>query len=237
MAEDGFFPQDIINQDVKYPIFLKALANVDDEYWINIFKGLSNGISPKGVYVNEKYITCSIKNAEFSLNYTLYHYNELYDILKSRFKKCKYLYSSLDKNERQTKIKTIRKELQNQQFEKSNVLRNKTCRNIALFDFVLSKQEKYNLTNEYTEQLVRILHDLINRKIITNHDIFLEDGKIITIKGITFNTSGRIEYVFDKKPKYKETYKKTSTKEYMHTYWESYLNRIDNDLFSVKHNK
>ena len=110
MTEESFLPQDIINQDVKFPIFLHAIADVNDDYWINIFKGLSKGTGPKGIYINEKYITCSIKNAEFSLNYTLYDSAKLYYILKSRLKKCKHLYSSSDRTENQNKIKTIRQE-------------------------------------------------------------------------------------------------------------------------------
>ena len=105
---------------ILYPIFLKLSCKMQDNFWRYVYEDLAYGRTPYGLYLQDDYLCCYIKNKEFSYKITDNEstLDELHDLLK---KKAGIL-SEKDKiedrdsllNEKLTKIKSIQKNISHQ---------------------------------------------------------------------------------------------------------------------------
>lgn len=164
---------------ILYPIFLKLSCKMQDNFWRYVYEDLAYGRAPYGLYLQDDYLCCYIKNKEFSYKITDNEstLNELHDLLK---KKAGIL-SEKDKiedrdsllNEKLTKIKSIHK---------------KTYRDTLIQNYIIREGKLYNIDIECLRKLLKFLNNGFLFKIISLQDLcFTTDQNMIeSIRGIVF---------------------------------------------------
>lgn len=175
------------NEDILFPIFLKCCKLCkDSNFWSTIFQDLSKGIPPYGTYISKNYLCCSYKNKEFSyfIDNTLDSETVYKDIKRIFINKLQL--TSL--NEKIEKFKSIQ--------ENNNVkedikcwsdIRKKNARNIFLDKFIVEKSKDNNLSLKQSKTLLKLIYYFILIRTISHKNIIFENGKIESIKGITFS--------------------------------------------------
>ena len=58
-----------MNNIKQQPRFLLCSSYTNDNFWKQIFSDLSRGKLPRGIQMNDEYISCGYKNKEFNYYY------------------------------------------------------------------------------------------------------------------------------------------------------------------------
>jgi hypothetical protein len=168
-------------KEIIYPYFLHCCHETDELFWKYIFEDLSYGRAPYGVYFTKGFICCGFKGKEFS-----YRINEnkpipeLFQDIKKILQTKLGLQSTEDLINVRQKFDETTKELSLADCSDWSKVKKKEVKNLLLETFVIK-----NNPNESRIKLKKQLSTLLlalQLKIITNEDIAIENGKIISIK-------------------------------------------------------
>uniref|UniRef100_A0A6C0KGH8 Uncharacterized protein n=1 Tax=viral metagenome TaxID=1070528 RepID=A0A6C0KGH8_9ZZZZ len=175
-----------LRRDVIYPIFLKCLPFVEDEFWKETFEELSYGNCYQGSYLSKGFLCCNVKGKEFIYKFLDKEpqriYNDISKLLKEKL-------NIMSKNDRKILIHEFEELEQHLKILKQtewNDIKKKSVKDILFQNYLI----KHKKENELRDSQIRCLYHTINLgmmlKSIKNTDIVYHDGEIFEIKGITF---------------------------------------------------
>lgn len=163
---------------ILYPIFLKLSSKMTDNFWRYVYEDLSYGKTPYGLYIQDEYLVCYIKNKEFSYRIndsTEESLEELHVLLKKRAG----ILSEKDKIE-------DRETLLNEKIEQTKSIHKKTYRDNLIQNYIIRQGKKYNIKTDVLKNLLSFLSNAFLFKIITLQDIQFKLDQIESIQGIIF---------------------------------------------------
>lgn len=208
-------------EEIIYPVFLKCCNLCENNFWVNIFVDLSKGITPYGTYISKDYFCCSYKNKEFSYKIsneadTEKLYADVIYLLKHKLK-----LTSL--NEKLEQINTLKSK--NKKEETWNSIRKRSTRKMLLEKYVVEQASEHNLSLKERKKLLNLIYYFTLIKSLSHKDFIMENKKIVSIKGISFEP-GRV--VIDSELKEINVYDTSikKTKNTMHSNWTKYLKEI-----------
>ena len=166
-----------MSKEIKYPIFLKLSTKMEDNFWRFIYEDLAYGKVPYGLYIQENYLCCYIKNKEFS--YKITNNSDSLDELHSLLRKRAGILSEKDK------IHT-KENLYNQKVNEMHSINKKNYRDNLIQNYVIHQGKKNNIKLDVLKNLLMFLNNAFLFKIISLNDIKFHEHSIESIKGILF---------------------------------------------------
>jgi uncharacterized protein (UPF0297 family) len=171
----------VLKKEIIYPYFLECIELTNDNEWKIIFENLAYGIAPQGTFINKDYLYCRLKNKEFSYKIDRKSNKILFDEVKDILSK---VYNSKNKKNVLNDIK-LESNLKEVALSWKDI-KKKNIKDLLFELYVIDMKKKYNLSDKVSKYLFSIICIALMLKSITNKDIFYENGKIVSINGITF---------------------------------------------------
>lgn len=175
-----------VKKDIIYPIFIKCCPFACDSFWENIFEDLAYGKCPYGTYISKDFLCCNYKNKDF--NYKIDKnlspetlYNEIYNLFVNKLG----LLSQKDKIQKKKAFVDLENSMKNSRKNWSDI-RKKNIKDIMIELYVSHVKSKHSLTLKQAKNLLSIIIIAMVFKVITNNDIYYENGRIQNINGIDF---------------------------------------------------
>ena len=165
------------NKIIKYPIFLQLSSRMDDNFWRFIYEDLAYGKVPYGLYIQDNYLCCYIKNKEFS--YKITNNRDSLDDLHTLLRKRAGILSEKDK------IST-KENLYNQKMNENHSINRKNYRDNLIQNYVICQGKKNNIKLDNLKNLLMFLNNAFLFKVISLNDIKFNNNTIDSIKGIIF---------------------------------------------------
>ncbi len=159
-------------------MFLKMSSKMTDNFWRYVYEDLSYGKTPYGLYIQDEYLCCYIKNKEFSYRITdstEESLEELHLLLKKRAG----ILSEKDKIE-------DRETLLNEKIEQTKSIHKKTYRDNLIQNYIIRQGKKYNIKTDVLKNLLSFLSNAFLFKVISLQDIQFKLDRIESIEGIIF---------------------------------------------------
>ena len=173
----------VLKKEIVYPYFLECIELTDENDWKIIFENLAYGIPPHGTFINKDYIYCKLKNKEFSYkidrkssNQILF--DEIRDLLSKVYNNSKNKKNVLNDLKLESNLKNTASSWKD--------IKKKNIKDLLFEMYVIDMKKKYNLSDKISKYLFSIICIALMLKSITNKDIVYENGKIVSINGITF---------------------------------------------------
>lgn len=162
---------------ILYPIFLKLSSKMTDNFWRYIYEDLAYGKTPYGLYIQDNYLCCFIRNKEFSFKITdnVESLEDLHNLLRKRAG----ILSEKDKIEDKENI-------YNEKSRESQCITKKNYRDNLIQNYIIKSGKKYNIKLELLKSLLMFLNNAFLFKIISRSDIVFKNDCIDSIKGIIF---------------------------------------------------
>lgn len=169
-------------EEIIYPVFLKCCNLCENNFWVNVFVDLAKGVTPYGTYISKDYFCCSYKTKEFSYKIrndieSQQLFSDVTNLLKNKLK-----LTSL--NEKIQQINILKSK--NKRDESWNSIRKRSTRKMLLEKFVIEKGVEINLTMKEQKKLLNLIYYFTLIKSLTHKDFIMEDKKITSINGISF---------------------------------------------------
>ena len=162
-----------------YPIFLKFSSKLQDNFWRFVYEDLSYGITPYGVYIQDDYICCYIKNKEFSWKIVEDNVDSVQQLHELLQKKAGIL-SEKDKVEKKENLKE-------EKMKEGKSMNKKTYRDNLIQNYIIKEGKKYEIRIDILKNLLSFLNNAFLFKVISVSDIvFNKLGEMESIKGIEF---------------------------------------------------
>lgn len=176
--------------ELLYPFLIECCKYTEDRFWKSIFEDLAYGITPSGTYINKDFLMCNYKDKEFTYKIQNKNSREIYDDLFNIFKSKLCLVS---RDEIINKKKIIEDKYSNHLYEYVywSDIKKKNIKELMIERYAIEMKNNYNLTHAQTKYLVSIIFLAFVFKIFTSNDIEIENGKILNIKGLEYE-SGKI---------------------------------------------
>ena len=176
-----------IRRDVLYPIFLKCLPYVEDEFWKDTFEELSYGNCYQGSYLSKGFLCSNVKGREFVYKFIDKEpekiYNDISKLLKDKL-------NIMSKNDRRlliTEFEEVEKNLKNLKNTEWNDIKKKSTKDILFQNFLIDAKKKYELRDSQLKCLYNSINLGLMLKSIKNTDIIYKNGEIQEIKGFVFS--------------------------------------------------
>tara|TARA_B100001027_G_scaffold213830_3_gene185085 strand:+ start:1456 stop:2040 length:585 start_codon:yes stop_codon:yes gene_type:complete len=150
---------------------------MDDNFWRFIYEDLAYGKVPYGLYIQDNYLCCYIKNKEFS--YKITNNSDSLDELHSLLRKRAGILSEKDR------IHT-RENLYNQKITEMHSINKKNYRDNLIQNYVICQGKKNNIKLDILKNLLMFLNNAFLFKVISLNDITFDNQSIESIKGILF---------------------------------------------------
>jgi hypothetical protein len=180
----------VLKKEIIYPYFLECIELTNDNEWKIIFENLSYGIPPPCTFINKDYLYCKLKNKEFSYKIDRKPNKILFEEIKEVLSK---VYNSKNKKNILNDIK-LESNLKEVALSWKDI-KKKNIKDLLFELYVIDMKKKYNLSDKVSKYLFSIICIALMLKSITNKDIIYENGKIVSINGITFENGN---FKFDK---------------------------------------
>jgi hypothetical protein len=174
-----------IKKDIIYPIFIQCCPFTCDNFWELIFEDLAYGKCPYGTYISKNFLCCSYKNKEFSYKIEKKDpeilYTEIYTLLTDKLG----LLSHSDKIQKKKAFMDLEDLMKDSRKTWADI-RKKNIRELMLELYVTKMKIKHSLSLKQAKHLLSIIFIAMVFKVITNNDIYYENGRIKYIEGIDF---------------------------------------------------
>ena len=141
---------------ILYPIFLKLSSKMTDNFWRYIYEDLAYGKTPYGLYIQDNYLCCFIRNKEFSFKITdnVDSLEDLHNLLRKRAG----ILSEKDKIEDKENI-------YNEKSRESQCITKKNYRDNLIQNYIIKSGKKYNIKLELLKSLLMFLNNAFLFKI------------------------------------------------------------------------
>lgn len=171
-----------ICKEILYPYFLECTQFTNgDKYWNSIFENLSYGICPHGVYINNNYLCCNHKVHKF--RYSLLNKNP-----KTLYKDIHKILSKLGLMSKKDKLSIYS---DNDDFLLTDwyLIKKKSIKNTLIEKYVITKQKEHNLSDQTTQELLKVIRLGILLKTILHKHITFNNNVIEDINCIHFKNN------------------------------------------------
>lgn len=209
-----------------YPIFSKCKEYTRDEFWITIFEELSQGKTPKVIYISGDVIYSSNKRKNFS--YPIPQENEkspeeVFRELKELLINNTSLYSSIDLEQKKKKL--IPHYLSNEINDDTtwNEIKKKNLREVFIIKYVIRMKIKHNLTWNSARLLYSTIQLSLECKTHTSKDIIFHKKEIEKIIDIEYDKGKKC---FVNNREYEESNEEETNKKYLYLFWDKYVSNF-----------
>lgn len=176
-----------IRRDVLYPIFLKCLPYVEDEFWKDTFEELSYGNCYQGSYLSKGFLCSNVKGREFVYKFIDKEPEKIYFDISKLLKDKLNIMSKNDRKILITEFEEVEKNLKNLKNTEWNDIKKKSTKDILFQNFLIDAKKKYELRDSQLKCLYNSINLGLMLKSIKNTDIIYKNGEIQEIKGFVFS--------------------------------------------------
>lgn len=176
-----------IRRDVLYPIFLKCLPYVEDEFWKDTFEELSYGNCYQGSYLSKGFLCSNVKGREFVYKFIDKEPDKIYFDISKLLKDKLNIMSKNDRKILITEFEEVEKNLKNLKNTEWNDIKKKSTKDILFQNFLIDAKKKYELRDSQLKCLYNSINLGLMLKSIKNTDIIYKNGVIHEIKGFLFS--------------------------------------------------
>lgn len=176
-----------IRRDVLYPIFLKCLPYVEDEFWKDTFEELSYGNCYQGSYLSKGFLCSNVKGREFVYKFIDKEPEKIYFDISKLLKDKLNIMSKNDRKILITEFEEVEKNLKNLKNTEWNDIKKKSTKDILFQNFLIDAKKKYELRDSQLKCLYNSINLGLMLKSIKNTDIIYKNGVIHEIKGFLFS--------------------------------------------------
>jgi hypothetical protein len=206
-----------------YPIFLECCDYIKDDFWMTIFKDMSNGKLPYGIHINNKRtLTTHYKNKNFNYVYHDKHPKDIFYDLKELLVENFGLRSRCDNVKYEEKLKENLKDITENRDNIWKSIKRNSIKTILLINYVIENKHIYNLDAQISKNLLYDLKCFLYSKQLISDDIILEDGKIKEITLVKYSNNNYFIEI-TREPKYTKPIEKFEN--LMITHWLKVLNK------------
>jgi len=175
-----------IRRDVLYPIFLKCLPYVEDEFWKDTFEELSYGNCYQGSYLSKGFLCSNVKGREFVYKFIDKEPEKIYFDISKLLKDKLNIMSKNDRRVLITEFEEVEKNLKNLKNTEWNDIKKKSTKDILFQNFLIDAKKRYELRDSQLKCLYNSINLGLMLKSIKNTDIIYKNGEIQEIKGFVF---------------------------------------------------
>lgn len=175
-----------LKRDVIYPIFLKCLPYVEDEFWKETFEELSYGNCYQGSYVSKGFLFSNVKSKEFAYKFIDKEPEKIYNDITKLLKEKLNIMSKNDRSILINEFEEIEKNIKNIKNVDWNDIKKKSIKDILFQNYIINVKKKYDLRDSQVKCLYNTINLGLMLKSIKNSDIVYVNGEIQEIKGFSF---------------------------------------------------
>ena len=176
-----------IRRVVLYPIFLKCLPYVEDEFWKDTFEELSYGNCYQGSYLSKGFLCSNVKGREFVYKFIDKEPEKIYFDISKLLKDKLNIMSKNDRRVLITEFEEVEKNLKNLKNTEWNDIKKKSTKDILFQNFLIDAKKRYELRDSQLKCLYNSINLGLMLKSIKNTDIIYKNGEIQEIKGFVFS--------------------------------------------------
>jgi hypothetical protein len=185
-----------IKRDVLYPIFLKCLPHVEDEFWRETFEELSYGNCYQGAYISKGFLCSNVKGREFVYKFIDKEPEKIYVDISKLLKEKLNIMSKNDRRLLINEFEEVEKNLKSMKNVEWNDIKKKSTKDILFQNYLIGVKAKYELRDSQLKCLYNAINLGLMLKSIKNSDIVYKNGEIQEIKGFVF-TKGKYKIELD----------------------------------------
>lgn len=176
-----------LRRDVIYPIFLKCLPFVEDEFWKETFEELSYGNCYQGSYISKGFLCCSVKGKEFIYKFIDKEPQRIYQDIAKLLKEKLNIMSKNDRKILISEFEDLEQQLKVLKQTEWNDIKKKSVKDILFQNYLIKHKKEYELRDSQIRCLYHTIMLGMMLKSIKNSDIIYHNGEIEEIKGISFS--------------------------------------------------
>ena len=176
-----------VRRDVIYPIFLKCISYIEDDFWKETFEEMSYGNCYQGSYISKGFLCSNVKGKEFVYKFIDKEpakiYNDVARLLKDKL-------NIMSKNDRKILInefEEVEKLLKTVKDTEWSEIKKKSYKDILFQNFLIKMKKTHELRDIQIKRLYNSINLGLMLKSIKNSDIVYKNGEILEIKGIQFS--------------------------------------------------
>jgi len=185
-----------LRRDVIYPIFLKCLPFVEDEFWKETFEELSYGNCYQGSYLNKGFLCCNVKGKEFIYKFMDKEPQRIYGDISKLLKEKLNIMSKNDRKILIHEFEELERHFHVLRQTEWNDIKKKSVRDILFQNYLIKQKKEYELRDSQIRCLYHTINLGLMLKSIKNTDVVYQNGEIVEIKGISF-TKGKYKIDID----------------------------------------
>lgn len=171
-----------------YPIFLECLEYTLDPYWRQVFEDCAKGKFPKGSGIDAGGNAVYFKSKDTPKWHQLETNPEaVYQQLKTLFQTNLNLKSKKDRSNIREEIEILKDHLESLYSGSWSSIRKKSIKDALIRNFVLEMKTNYNLNQEQTVRLHRLLQLGFLFNWIDNDNVVYENKEIMEIKNLFYD--------------------------------------------------
>ena len=181
--------------DISHPVFLQCIEYCTDKFWEKIFKDLTKGITPYGIYFHNDYICHGKPKKGKDVDRSMEN-NKPEEIDNNVYSLISENAGILSPTERINKNHFITTDKTINDIEDWSDIKKKSTKDILIELFAIKMRKEYNLSIIQCRFLISIIAGALTFKSITSNDIEIKDCMILKINGINFSEQN-VEYSLD----------------------------------------
>ncbi len=176
-----------MGKEITYPIFLECAACTEDQFWRSVFEEMAYEKTPYGCYISKGFLNCSFKGKEFSYRIPEHGdpekvYSDVIALVRDRLG----VHSSSDRLRKIQDFAKMEDEIKELKNNRWTSIKKKTSKDFIIENFVIDMKAKHSLTDAKAKQLLGTILSGMIFKVYSPKDIMYENGKIVSIEGLTF---------------------------------------------------
>jgi hypothetical protein len=215
----------VIKKEIVYPIFLECMQYTKEPFWASVFESLAFGQSPFGCFFNKNSLCCNYKDKEFSYRIEKKNPEELYNDVYNLLAKKLGLLSTRDKLKKKLEFYNLEDSLKTTN-KTWSAIRKKNIKDLIIENFVIEMKNKYGFDIKQSRNLLSTIFIGMIFKVFSVKDIHYQDGKILSIDGISFKKKQVIveRDIYDIENNFRKCV--LIDKNLMSNNWEKYLENL-----------
>lgn len=175
-----------VRRDVIYPIFLKCISYIEDEFWKETFEEMSYGNCYQGSYISKGFLCSNVKGKEFVYKFTDKEPEKIYQDVTKLLKEKLNIMSKNDRKILINEFEEVEKMLKSVKDTEWIEIKKKSYKDILFQNFLIKAKKEYELKDVQVKRLYNSINLGLMLKSIKNTDIVYKNGEITEIKGIQF---------------------------------------------------
>lgn len=175
-----------VRRDVIYPIFLKCISYIEDDFWKETFEEMSYGNCYQGSYISKGFLCSNVKGKEFVYKFIDKEPSKIYHDISKLLKEKLNIMSKNDRKILISEFEEVEKIIKSAKDTEWSEIKKKSYKDILFQNFLIKMKKEYDLRESQIKRLYNSINLGLMLKSIKNTDIIYKNGEILEIKGIQF---------------------------------------------------